>query len=64
MRVFDDVFQYVNKVFIKTNNAGSGKGYPDWLRPYLYNPGSEGLGKPYRAWYIYITKEQWLNNSS
>ena len=58
----NDVFQYVDKVFIKTNNAGSGKGYPDWLVPYLYNPGGEGVGKPYRAWYIHITKEQWLND--
>ena len=56
---FNDVFQYVDKVFIKTNNQGAGRGYPDWLRTYLYNPASEGLGKPFRAWYIHITKEKW-----
>lgn len=59
---FDDVFQYVDKVFIKTNNAGQGRGYPDWLRPYLYNPGGEGLGKPFRAWYVHITKEKWAQD--
>ena len=59
---FNDVFQYVDKVFIKTNNAGSGKGYPDYLMKYLYNPGGEGLGKPFRAWYVKITKEMWLSD--
>ena len=39
---FNDVFQYVDKVLIKTNNAGSGKGYPDYLKKYLYNPMGEG----------------------
>jgi len=66
----DDAFQYVNKVFIKTNNAGSGKGYPKYLRKYLWNPQSEGLGKPYRAWYVMVDKKDWvadtdkLNNNS
>ena len=46
----------------KTNNAGHGRGYPDWLRPYLYNPGGEGLGKPFRAWYVHITKEKWAQD--
>ena len=67
----DDAFQYVNKVFIKTNNAGSGKGYDKWMRKYLWNPKFEGYGKPYRAWYVKIDREEWaedplstLNNTS
>tara|TARA_B100000965_G_C19543342_1_gene736595 strand:- start:334 stop:1020 length:687 start_codon:yes stop_codon:yes gene_type:complete len=68
---FNDVFKYVKRVFIKTNNAGSGKGYDKWMRKYLYNPKFEGYGKPYRAWYIKIDREEWakdplstLNNTS
>ena len=66
----DDAFNYVTKVFIKTNNAGSGKGYPSYLRKYLWNPQNEKLGKPYRAWYVMVNKKDWeadadqLNNNS
>tara|TARA_A100001035_G_scaffold245462_1_gene213776 strand:- start:557 stop:1183 length:627 start_codon:yes stop_codon:yes gene_type:complete len=58
---FNDVFKYVNQVFIKTNNAGSGKGYPAWMRKYLWNPTKEKpTKKPFRAWYIIINKQEWL----
>ena len=68
---FNDVFKHVKRVFIKTNNAGSGKGYDEWMRKYLWNPKFEGYGKPYRAWYVKIDREEWakdplstLNNTS
>lgn len=61
---FNDVFKYVNQVFIKTNNAGSGKGYPVWMRKYLWNPSKEApIKKPFRAWYVIINKQEWLNDS-
>ena len=60
---FNDVFKYVNQVFIKTNNAGSGKGYPVWMKKYLWNPSSENLTKkPFRAWYVIINKQDWLED--
>ena len=60
---FNDVFQYVNQVFIKTNNAGSGKGYPMWMRKYLWNPAKENLTKkPFRAWYVIINKQEWQSD--
>ena len=58
---FNDVFKYVNQVFIKTNNAGSGKGYPPWMRKYLWNPTKEiPTKKPFRAWYVILNKQDWL----
>ena len=55
----DDCFKYVDKVFVKTNYQASGKGFQDYIRPFLFFP--HGLGKPRRGWYIIVTKEQWNN---
>ena len=49
----------VDKVFVKTNYQASGKGFQDYIRPFLFFP--HGLGKPRRGWYIIVTKEQWNN---
>ena len=61
---FDDCFKYCKRVFVKTNFAGGGKSFPDYLRPYLWwptGPNGESLGKPRRGWYIRVDKEQWEN---
>jgi|TARA_X000000950_G_scaffold30789_1_gene33282 hypothetical protein len=57
----DDAFKYVKRVYIKTNFAGSGNHFPDYIRPFVSNPGGPGtgLGKPYRAYYIKVDKDQW-----
>ena len=58
----DDAFMHFNRIFIKFNLAGKsppGKS-PAWLRNYMWNP---GLGKPRRAWYLQIDKEQYRNHA-
>jgi len=63
MYFLEDVFKNFNEVYIKCNASGKacpGRDTP--LDPYFFNPRiTEGLGKPYRAWYLHINKEQWLN---
>ena len=60
----DDCFKYCKRVFVKTNFAGGGKSFPDYLRPYLWwpkGPNDESLGKPRRGWYIRVDKDDWEN---
>ena len=59
----EDAFQYFNEIYIKCNHSGkNGPLTSAGLGPFWFNPRiTEGLGKPYRAWYFHITKEQWLN---
>ena len=59
----ENAFEYFNEVYIKCNHSGkNGPKISAAIGPYWFNPRiTQGLGKPYRAWYLHITKEQWLN---
>ena len=68
----DDVFQYCDKLFWKTNwQSYIQKVFPESVRPFLWwpqknrsnkdGPRNNAMEKPYRAWYIILTKEEWEN---
>ena len=67
----DDIFKYCNKLFWKTNwqSWATQKVFPESVQPFLWWPEknrsskdgarSNAMSKPYRAWYIILTKEEW-----
>ena len=69
----DDIFQYCDKLFWKTNwqSWATQKVFPESVQPFLWWPEknrsnkdgarSNAMSKPYRAWYIILTKEEWEN---
>ena len=67
----NDIFQYCDRIFWKTNyqNLKSKKLFPESVQPFLWWPMKRlednqrlfSMDKPYRAWYIVLTKEQWEN---
>ena len=69
----NDIFQYTDRLFWKTNwqSWATQKVFPESVQPFLWWPeknrsGKDGarsnaMSKPYRAWYIILTKEEWEN---
>ncbi len=69
----DDIFKHCNKLFWKTNwqSWATQKVFPESVRPFLWwpeknrsskdNVRNNSMAKPYRAWYIILTKEEWEN---
>lgn len=69
----DDIFKHCNKLFWKTNwqSWATQKVFPESVQPFLWWPEknrsskdgarSNAMAKPYRAWYIILTKEEWEN---
>ncbi len=69
----DDIFKHCNKLFWKTNwqSWATQKVFPESVRPFLWWPEknrsskdnlrNNSMAKPYRAWYIILTKEEWEN---
>ena len=69
----DDIFQYCDKLFWKTNwqSWATQKVFPESVQPFLWWPEknrsnkdgarNNAMEKPYRAWYIILTKEEWEN---
>ncbi len=67
----DDIFKHCNKLFWKTNwqSWATQKVFPESVRPFLWWPEknrsskdnlrNNSMAKPYRAWYIILTKEEW-----
>lgn len=67
----DDIFKHCNKLFWKTNwqSWATQKVFPESVQPFLWWPQknrsskdgarSNAMSKPYRAWYIILTKEEW-----
>lgn len=67
----DDIFKHCNKLFWKTNwqSWATQKVFPESVQPFLWWPEknrsskdgarSNAMSKPYRAWYIILTKEEW-----
>ena len=55
----NDAFKHFKKIFIKFNHANKGRPpyAPDCLVKYMWL--ARGLGKPRRAWYLQINREQW-----
>jgi predicted nicotinamide N-methyase len=64
-------FEHTDRLFWKTNyqNLKSKKLFPESVQPFLWWPMKRlednqrlfSMDKPYRAWYIVLTKEQWEN---
>lgn len=48
-----DAFQYVDKIYIKSNHGSKRYPAPEWFQPFLFKTDGN--------WHIDITKEQWKN---
>lgn len=67
----NDIFQYCDRIFWKTNyqSLKSKNLFPKSVQPFLWWPEKNrsskdrlrynSMSKPYRAWYIILTKEEW-----
>jgi len=57
-----DAMQYCKRLFLKLNIAGKSPGcVPEWIKEkYMFYP---KIGKPYRAWYMQIDRDQWKHES-
>ena len=55
----NDAFKHFKRIFIKFNHASKSPPphSPSSLRKYMWMP--RGLGKPRRAWYLQLDREQW-----
>jgi len=63
----NDIFNYTNRVFMKMNwTAKRDRWATSWLLEKGFawfsnqRPNGEKVGKPLRAWYLDITKDQWI----